>query len=329
MSHWKRSRAKILGLGAWCVLASMAQAQPSPTPGEKSGARPIIGFVEDVPATEQVAGPGKPVALEPHVRVAFAKTADGWKPACVYSEGETESPECLDLGLSRKVTWTVIHQSKQIGEVETDGWYDARYYRTLGVLKRISSSVPRVGKPEKEFASWLAPEAHRPLVALRDAKPMGSPGWSVAKPSSADMATVHAIFLLAFKTLPNCKADSGSNQPIEARHLSVSHSSQSKAGERLLSVRIDPNLAGGCEGPLGLEWSDLWFHAPADRSPAMLPVDIETDLAPFRMSLLEMSDFDGDGKPEALFWFSSHNVEGYLLVHDQFERQTRFMWKYQ
>ena len=79
MSHWKRSRAKILGLGAWCVLASMAQAQPSPTPGEKPGARPIIGFVEDVPATEQVAGPGKPVALEPHVRVAFAKTADGWK----------------------------------------------------------------------------------------------------------------------------------------------------------------------------------------------------------------------------------------------------------
>ncbi|MFM9882500.1 MAG: hypothetical protein ACKVQT_05685 [Burkholderiales bacterium] len=329
MIDWQRSLARTLCLGAWCALAAMALAQPSPAPSEKPGARAIIGFVEDVPATEQLAGPGKPVTLEPHVRVAFAKMADGWKPACVYSEGETESPECLDLGLIRKVSWTVIHQGKQIGGVETDGWYDARYYRTLGVLKRISPSVPRVGKPEKEFASWLAPEAHRPLVALRDAKPVGTPGWTAAKPSSADMATVHAIFLLAFKTLPNCKTDAGAIQPIELRHLSVSHSSQSTAGERLLGVRLDPKLASGCEGPLGLEWSDLWFHAPVDRPPAMVPVEIETDLAPFRMSLLEIGDFDGDGKPEALFWFSSHNVEGYLLVHDQFERQVRFLWKYQ
>ena len=133
MSRRSRSVGRVLAIGALSVSASIAYGQGS------GGDRRIIGFVEDVPSTEQVAGPGKPVTLEPHVRVAFAKTADGWKPACVYSEGETESPECLDLGLIRKVSWTVIHQGKRIGEIETDGWYDARYYRTLGVLKRISS----------------------------------------------------------------------------------------------------------------------------------------------------------------------------------------------
>ncbi len=315
---------RLCGVGVLWALATLAFAQ-------SAGDRPIIGFVEDVPISEQVAGPGKPVALEPQVRVAFAKTAEGWKPACVYSEGENESPECIDLGLIRKVSWTVIHQGKRIGEVETDGWYDARYYRTLGVLKRTSRTVPRIGRPEKEFASWLAPAAHRPLVALRNASVPGSSGWSEVKPAAADMATIHAIFLLAFKALPNCKADANTNttRSIEARHLITTHSSQNKAGERLLGVRLDPKLAEGCEGTLGLEWSDLWFHAPADRPPAMLSVEIENDLAPFRMSLVELNDFDGDGKPEALFWFSSHNVEGYLFVHDQFEKQVRFIWKYQ
>ena len=313
---------RLCGIGGLWVLTTVAC-------GQSAGDGPIIGFVEDVPIAEQVAGPGKPVTLEAQVRVAFAKTSDGWKPACVYSEGENESPECIDLGLIRKVSWTVIHQGKRVGEVETDGWYDARYYRTLGVLKRTSRTAPRVGKPEKEFASWLAPAAHRPLVALRNANVPGSSGWSAVKPAATDMATIHAIFLLAFKALPNCMADANASRSIEARHLSVSHSSHNKAGERLLGVRLDPKLAEGCEGPLGLEWSDLWFHAPVDRPPAMLSVEIENDLAPFRMSLVELNDLDGDGKPEAVFWFSSHNVEGYLLVHDQFEKQARFIWKYQ
>ncbi len=322
MSDRHDSLARLLRVGVlWALL--------SPAYGQGASERPIIGFVEDIPVIEQIAGPGKPITLEPQVRVAFAKTADGWKPACVYSEGEIESPECIDLGLIRKVSWAVIHQGTRIGEVETDGWYDARYYRTLGVLKRTSRAAPRVGKPETEFASWLAPAAHRPLAALRNAKVAGPSGWSDAKPAAVDMATVHATFLLAFKNLPNCKTDATARSAIEARHLSVSHSSRSKTGERLIGVRFDPKLADGCEGPRGLEWSDLWFYAPADKPPSMLPVDIENDLAPFRMSLIELNDFDGDGKPEALFWFSSHNVEGYILVHDQFEQQVRFIWKYQ
>jgi hypothetical protein len=324
--------ARSLGVAALSACAVVVYAQSPQTPeraDEKLGERPIIGFLEDVPSTAEVAGPGQSVTLEPHVRAAFVSTRDGWKPACTYGEGESERPECLDLDLIRPVAWTVMHQGKRLGEVETNGWYDARYYRTLGVLKRISKSLPRVGKPDQAFASWLAPAAHRPLVAVRNVKPAGPQRWANARASVTDMATIHAMFLLAFKTMPNCGAGAGASQPIEARHLSVTHSTRNKAGDRLLSARLDRKFAKGCEGPLGLEWSDLWFHAPADKAPAMLPVEIENDLAPFRMSLLDINDFDGDGKPEALFWFSSHNVEGYLLVHDQFERQVRFMWKYQ
>jgi hypothetical protein len=318
-----------IGVMALCAFAVAAHAQSSERADEKLGERPIIGFVEDVPTTAEVAGPGQPVTLEPHVRVAFVGTPEGWKPACTYGEGESERPECLDLDLIRPVMWTVMHQGKRLGEVETNGWYDARYYRTLGVLKRISKGAPRIGKPDKTFASWLAPAAHRPLTAVRNVKLAGPQGWVNTKASVTDMATVHAMFLLAFKTMPNCGAGAGASQTIEAKHLSVTHSTRNKAGDRLLGVRLDPKFAKGCEGTLGLEWSDLWFHAPADKAPTMLAVEIENDLAPFRMSLIEISDFDGDGKAEALFWFSSHNVEGYLLVHDQFERQVRFMWKYQ
>ncbi|MSQ20707.1 MAG: hypothetical protein EXR39_14400 [Betaproteobacteria bacterium] len=326
---------RLIGVAAPCAFAAALYAQSPPTTGsvvEKLGERPMIGFVEDVPTTAEVAGAGQSVALEPHVRVAFVRTWEGWKTACTYGEGETERPECLDLDLIRPVVWTVMYQGKRLGEVETDSWYDPRYYRTLGVLKRMPKTAPRIGKPDQMFASWLAPAAHRPLVALRNIKVAGQidhAGWVSTKPAPTDMATIHAMFLLAFKAMPNCGAAPGVSQSIEAKHLFVAHSTRNKAGDRLLGVRLDPKFAKGCEGPLGLEWSDLWFHAAADKAPAMLPVEIENDLAPFRMSLIEMSDFDGDGKPEALFWFSSHSVEGYLLVHDQFEQQVRFMWKYQ
>ena len=327
--------SRLIGVAALCALTVAGHAQQAPEAArERLGERPIIGFVEDVPTTAEVAGAGQPVTLEPHVRVAFVSTAEGWKPACTYGEGEPERPECLDLDLIRPVTWTVVHQGKRLGEVETNGWYDARYYRTLGVLKRTSKSAPRIGKPDTAFASWLAPAAHRPLLAHRNVKvagPMGlvNAGWVNTKPAVTDMATIHAMFLLAFKAMPHCGAAPGATQAIEAKHLLVAHSTRSKAGDRLLGVRLDPKFAKSCEGPLGLEWSDLWFYAAADKAPVMLPVEIENDMAPFRMSLVEMSDLDGDGKPEALFWFSSHSVEGYLLVHDQFERQVRFIWKYQ
>jgi hypothetical protein len=293
-------------------------------------ATPIVGFLEDIPSASQPVAPGKEPTLEPHVRVAFAKTERGWQRACMYSQGEQEGPECVDLGLIRKVSWEVAHRGKRLGAVETDGWYDARYFRTLGVLKRVSAAPPRVGAADRRFASWLARAAHRPLVALRGAKPDWPRSWSEVNAAAADMEGVLGLFRRAFPKLPDCKSAEGAGTgAIERNHLAVIGSLRGADGTRLIGVRLDPKLTEGCDGPLGLEWSDLWFLGPPGKPPAPLSVEIENDLAPFRMALLDLGDYDGDGKAEALFWFSSHNVEGYFLYYEAFKDHVRFAWKYQ
>lgn len=313
--------AMVLALGFTCGVTAQAPATQ------------VVGFVEDIPSTAdeaQPAGPGQPHRLEQHVRVAFARTPDGWKPACTYGEGESDTAECLDLGLIRRLPWHVAHRGKRLGGIETDRWYDARYYRTLGVLRRTSEPAPRVGKPDARFASWLAPAAHRPLVALREPKFSAPAAWSESRPSTADLDIAVATFRRAIKYLPDCGAPGAQpERPIERGHLEVSASLRAKDGARLVGVRLDPKLARGCTDAPGLEWSDLWFHAPAGKPPALLQVEIDTDLAPFRMVLLDAGDYDGDGKPEFAFWFSSHSTEGYLLFHDDFSSHTRFAWKYQ
>jgi len=44
--------------------------------------------------------------------------------------------------------------------------------------------------------------------------------------------------------------------------------------------------------------------------------------------LLDVGDYDKDGKSEVLFWSSGYNEDGYVLYYDDFRKKVPFKWHY-
>mgnify|MGYP000952186402 CR=1 FL=1 len=92
-------------------------------------------------------------------------------------------------------------------------------------------------------------------------------------------------------------------------------------------VHIDRRFATDCEGMLTIEWSDFWFHAKPRAAPELIDLGLAREPA-LTMRLVALGDFDGDGKVEALFWQSSPNEDGYVLLQDGFRRSVKAIWTY-
>ena len=46
------------------------------------------------------------------------------------------------------------------------------------------------------------------------------------------------------------------------------------------------------------------------------------------MIVLDIEDFDGDGKSEFVFWLNAYNRNGYVIVWDNFRQRSSFIWSY-
>lgn len=47
-----------------------------------------------------------------------------------------------------------------------------------------------------------------------------------------------------------------------------------------------------------------------------------------KMKLVDIGDFNGDGKPEILFWRTAYDQDGYVLFYDDFKKSLSCSWRY-
>ena len=268
---------------------------------------------------------------ETNLRIAFQKTETGWMSVCLSRPAYSRPEDCHFSNPESERTWEVIYHGKALGGVKTSGWHKDELYSNAGLLRVVSEQVPRVGFRSKEFAGWLYEDVYRPLVALSPRTKTKSGPWKEVAPTRDDLKTVWPSLNKIINQIPNCEfAEPGrpTGKPglLKPQHVDVFKVLLSGRGERLIGVRIkatDEDKYSGCGGFT----SDLWFY-PAKKS-TVLPL-VAGSLKGWRFAFapIDFGDFDGDGSPEALFWFSGYNEDGYVLFTENFKKSVRFTWLY-
>jgi hypothetical protein len=188
-----------------------------------------------------------------------------------------------------------------------------------------------VGSRSEEFIGWVDREVYRPLVALITPNKAKSVLWKEVTSTRDDLKTIFPSFRKIINEIPNCEfaepgQPSGKPAPLKPEHVDVFRVLVSGRGERLIGTRVkatNEHKYSGCGGFT----SDLWFLS--NNKSTVLPL-VAGSLKGWRFAFtpIDFADFDGDGIPEALFWFSGYNEDGYVLFTESFQKSIRFTWLY-
>jgi hypothetical protein len=311
----------------------------------------ILGVVEEsnmVGSWEQ---------LETHLRLGFLSTTEGWRTVCNsrstnlnktrnFSEpqplGFLSPPpeewhavgnETYDFSEPQRLRrWSVWFNGKNIGQVSTSGWVKSDYHSKSGQLRITSTPIPRVGKRVAAFAGWGDVKKFRPLVALIGMRPGTSKPWTSSKPTTNDIAAVWPVFRQVVPEIPSCKYDQEgrllrTERPIAQKHLEIFHVIRLDRDEKLFGAHVARRFFKDCDG-WGGSASDVWFFSEGNSQPRMISQQPQLDGWDSSQELIDIGDFDGDGRIEALFWFSGYNEDGYVLYFDRFEKSAIFTWGY-
>jgi hypothetical protein len=268
---------------------------------------------------------------ETNLRIAFGKTDTGWTSICPSKPAYSRPEDCNFSNPENERTWDVIYRGKTIGKVKTSGWHPKKLYSNAGLLRIVSEPVPRVGPRSEEFMGWAYRDVCRPLVALINPTKAKSDLWKDVTPIRNDLKTIFPSFRKIINEIPNCEfahADgpTGKPSPLNLQHVEVFRVLVSKRGDRLIGARVkatNEDKYSGCGGFT----SDLWFFSNKKSTVQPLVAGSLKDWR-FAFAPIDFGDFDGNGIPEALFWFSGYDEDGYVLFTDNFQKKVRFTWLY-
>ncbi len=132
--------------------------------------------------------------------------------------------------------------------------------------------------------------------------------------------------------IPSCKYDEKGNllgppRPVTQKHLEIFHVIRLDRENKLIGVHVARRFFKDCDG-WGGSASDVWFFLEGNSQPRMISQQPQLDGWDSSQKLIDIGDFDGDGRIEALFWFSGYNEDGYVLYFDRFEKSAIFTWSY-
>ncbi len=268
---------------------------------------------------------------ETNLRIAFQKTERGWATVCSSRPGYSTPKDCHLPNPDMKRTWDVLYRGKTIGKVVTSGWHYGGFYKDAGALRIVSKQVPQVGSRSREFAGWVDQAVYRPLVALSTPIRAKPEPWEEGSPTPGDLRTVWPSISKIIKDIPNCEfaepdGPKGKLSQLKPENAEVFKVLVSGRGDRLLGARVKADNEGKYSGCGGFT-SDLWFLSK-DKS-ALLPL-VAGSLNEWQFTFvpIDFGDFDGDGNPEAVFWFSGYDEDGYVLFTNNFQKSVRFTWLY-
>jgi hypothetical protein len=133
--------------------------------------------------------------------------------------------------------------------------------------------------------------------------------------------------------IPNCEftddgKPKGRARPTRIQDIRVYEKKTRSDGAALYRASVNAKFREDCAEDGGFA-SDLWFFAASQTAPLRSIVVQKLDeYWGYTLEPVEFADFDGDGRLGALFWFSGYNEDGFVLMTDNFRKQTKFTWGY-
>jgi len=249
------------------------------------------------------------------VRPLFRRDQKQWIPL--------DTKEQAAAFLPKKARWFATLDNKNLGailsvdsgNVPSPAWTYPRDYWHVVPQGQFLPSAPN---PNGEFAGWCAPPKNRPLALTSNATISDPEAWSKLPASTKDIDSLMPAFKASFKGAALCIDSAGKSKPyrLRAGDVRVITHLAARDGSQLFALQLG-SKAFECNSELGEAMSARWFTVNSDVR------YVGSDL-----SLLDASDYDGDGKTEFLFWYSGYNRDGYVLFSEHFRQRAEFTWNY-
>jgi len=263
-----------------------------------------IGFLEDGEVEIHRAGPFAGFRRVSQVRCAFRSDASGWVACPEYPDAD-------------RCQWTAVRAGKKIGEVlseipESPSGYPADVGLHIAVgMKGDLESTSRTS----EFGGFPGYRVRPPIVLVRMPCFGDKDGWTRIQgnvPVGDDLfrcikASVDRAFI--------CDGDTPST--YTASDLGIGRRLRTADGRELVEVVF-----------LAYPLYPNWCYRDASGAWRFLPPIKEERGLNGGMHLVDLGDYDNDGKTETLFWLDGYNRNGYRIFWADFRKHATFTWSY-
>jgi hypothetical protein len=275
----------------------------------------ILGALEDVPSDH--AGESDSPAL----RVLFRYDGKNW----LAYPSNCHNRNCLTSIVSKfpqHSRWIVAFDGHEVGEVASKTPSEFKFYSQIGLQELGDpSSAPKVGKKSTEFGGDTGAAVYRLLAAISRPYFSDPDGWKVSPVPSDVQSQLRRGFRQRYAKL--CKSSATDEAKLELFPYSddavaVVKAYRSKSGNWLARLHL-ANAIDCSDVEAGFEIDDPWFVVRPS-SPAKFLDE--------GMWLVDVGDYDNDGRSELLFSINRDNREGYLLFSDDFNSHVTFEYSY-
>ena len=271
------------------VLASQAHSQSTPTR--------LLGIVDFRDCVE--AGPVL-------VRPAFIHTQTGWAPI---------STGVFDSIAAQSVAWSVGHDGAHIGAVLTAPGLSRKSsaYGPEWVLRIKVRQFTPVANPAGALAGRCGPRAFRPVVAITGGEYGDPANWSPFSPADSLRQRLLPVVMSKVSLMPGvCPGTKrGLHFVPTPADLQIRSALRNQQGLQMVYVAMPFGSRKCLEGPSGV-------------GPFWIVLGSKPRILEGAKDLLEIADFDGDGKSEQLFWGGD---VGYILFFEEMTRSATLAWR--
>jgi len=256
---------------------------------------------------------------EPRVRILFHKEKDKW---IALDSNDKQK----DLALER-VGWTIAFDGNNLGSLTTVDNIRLRHPDCGSCFSRDKifrveniNKFPRLGNKSKRFSEWMGIPQNRPVVLVNAPNYKDKEKWKQFNPDKNILSRIFPKLKDTMGETYHCNGplnwDAAKFIPT-IKDVELYRSYKNINGKVLISAGISKRHLENCDGPVGPGSYPIWFY---------LGQDIK--FVGYELDLLDVGDYDSDGKVEFIFHYSGYNSDGYTLFDNDFEQRYDYKWGY-
>ena len=280
-------------------------------------------------------------------RLSFRFINGAWLPynQC-YDIDETnpDETEALERLLSSvTIKFNVVFRGRKVGELTTGRFQTVKQLREKGnhpfrgVVFSVADAtidekqIPDYDKPAAEYQNWIGDPAKRPIVLTTGKSYCDPEQWTRIEtqriPEGVNDLLLNYLKRQWAAELALLKKDGIGRNDVSMSPLdkytkddfTIAHAYTSSDGSALYGIKFRKDTVIATLQPDNPLEHKIYVVAFNGRKPQLIGDQLE---------LVDMGDYDGDGKAEFIFWRSGYNADGYILCWGRPMTITNGRWIY-
>jgi hypothetical protein len=271
------------------------------------GQTDLIGIIENFESKE-------------YARLLFKKVGNQWIP---ISDDDA-------LLIKQKVSdkYAVFLNGKSTGTIQINK--DVSVNEKAVFLFERLDGVSKIRINKNTFESWSSEIDYRPLVITPAGHDINSCPLLKDELTKDERRAIIKVFRNKISIINTCRSEVDTTPiRIEYRDKDVEIKRQYKFHDNVIIMAELNRDLSRCDGLLPAYWSTFWYVKLSNNDFQLFfpNFDVRSEDAAF-IELVDIGDYDADGKYDALFWYSKNNEDGYILYYQNFQKFVTYGWHY-